>query len=145
MSAASFLARRHGDDVTVTVFERGGVVSYAACGLPYFVSGEIRDSHTLLVRAPGFFVSQGIELLRGHEVTDIDPDVGLLTAGCIETGEVVRREVDKFLIATGAVARVPQLDGLNAGRGYAPPFAPVGDPVQVVANRHLARNQVGSD
>ena len=71
MSAASVIARS-GEDAHVTVFERSGVNSYAACGLPYHVSRDIPDPSTLLVREPSYFTSKGIDLRLRHEVVDLD-------------------------------------------------------------------------
>ena len=114
MSAASLIARRHGDAVSVSVFERSSVVSYAACGLPYHVSGEIDDATTLLVREHEHFTRQGIDLHLGQEVVDLDPGEGVLTTEDTSTGSRCDHAFDKVLIATGARARVPRIPGTDA-------------------------------
>lgn len=114
MSAASLITRRHGDAASVSVFERSRVVSYAACGLPYYVSGDIDDATTLLVREQEHFVRQGIDLHLGQEVVELDPGRGVLTAQDASTGSRRDHTFDKVLIATGARARVPRIPGLDA-------------------------------
>ena len=74
MSAAS-RAKRNKPDMEVTVLERGSFVSYGSCGLPYFVSGLVKDVQGLVVYDVAFFKEKrGIEVLTRHEVTGIDPD-----------------------------------------------------------------------
>jgi len=114
MSAASYIARRHGGSASVSVFERGDVVSYAACGLPYYISGDIADSRTLLVRDPEHFTRQGIVLHLGQEVVDLDPQAGVLTVRDKRTGAQRNHGFDKALIATGATARIPPIPGIEA-------------------------------
>src|SRR5262245_17761964 len=97
MSAAA-RARRVDPRLDIVVLEKGPVVSYGACGLPYFVEGRIRDASQLIVYTPEYFRKErNIQVRTGARVTAISHprrDVQL------ENGERVR--YDRLIIATGA-------------------------------------------
>lgn len=111
MSAAS-KAKRDDPDLDVVVFEQGKWVSYGACGLPYYVKGEIQSLEDLVSVTPEEFRKErDIDLRTGHEVVDIEPDERVVTAHSTD-GEVTQR-YDDLLIAVGAEAVMPPIDGLD--------------------------------
>jgi NADPH-dependent 2,4-dienoyl-CoA reductase/sulfur reductase-like enzyme len=111
MSAAS-KAKRDDPELEVVVFEKGEWVSYGACGLPYYVKGEIQSLEELVSVTPEQFREQrGIDLHTGHEVVEVDPDDRTVTARGPD-GEVVQG-YDQLLIATGAAAVTPPIDGID--------------------------------
>ena len=111
MSAAS-KAKRDDPDLDVIVFEQGEWVSYGACGLPYYVKGEIQSLENLVSVTPEEFREErDIDLRTGHEVIDIDPDERVVSARSAD-GETVQ-DYDSLLIATGAEAVTPSIDGLD--------------------------------
>lgn len=111
MSAAS-KAKRDDPDLDVIVFEQGEWVSYGACGLPYYVKGEIQSLENLVSVTPEEFRQErDIDLRTGHKVVDIDPDERVVTARSAD-GETVQN-YDSLLIATGAEAVTPSIDGLD--------------------------------
>jgi len=98
--SAAAKARREDPDREVVVLERGEWVSYGACGVPYYVRGEIAELEDLLVSSPGKLVGKyGIDLRRRHEVVDVDPEGRTVTVD----GEDGRYELQygDLLIATG--------------------------------------------
>jgi NADPH-dependent 2,4-dienoyl-CoA reductase/sulfur reductase-like enzyme len=111
MSAAS-KAKRDDPDLDVVVFEQGEWVSYGACGLPYYIKGEIRSLEDLVSVTPEEFRRErGIDLRTGHEVVDVDPATETVTARS-DDGESVQ-EYDHLLLSTGAEAVVPPIHGID--------------------------------
>jgi NADPH-dependent 2,4-dienoyl-CoA reductase/sulfur reductase-like enzyme len=111
MSAAS-KAKREAPDMDVVVFEKEEWVSYGACGLPYYIKGEIQSLESLVSVTPTEFREErDIDLRTGHEVVAVDPDDRTVTARN-GSGQVVQ-SYDHLLFATGAAAVTPPLDGLD--------------------------------
>ncbi|KTG27004.1 FAD-dependent oxidoreductase [Haloferax profundi] len=111
MSAASKFKREH-PDRDVVVFEKGEYVSYAACGMPYYIKGAVEEFDDLLQVSPEEFIEdRDIDLRLHHEVVDIDTDAREVTA---ETPDgAVSLSYDQLLIATGARAIEPPFDGMD--------------------------------
>ncbi|WP_254829964.1 FAD-dependent oxidoreductase [Haloglomus salinum] len=111
MSAAS-KAKRENPDLDIVVFEKGEWVSYAACGMPYYVKGEIDELEDLVqVTAEEFREERDIDLRTGHEVVGIDPEAR--TVRVEGDGEAFDQPYDQLLIATGAHAVKPPFDGID--------------------------------
>ncbi len=111
MSAAS-KAKRGNPEINVVVFEKGEWVSYGACGLPYYIKGEIQTLEELVSVTPEQFRNErDIDLRTGHEVVAIDPESETVTAQN-ESGETVQ-PYDHLLISTGAEAVVPPIEGAD--------------------------------
>jgi len=110
MSAAS-KAKRADPELDVVVFEKGEWVSYAACGMPYYVKGDVEDIDDLVAVEPETFREErDIDLRTGHEVVDIDPDERVVT---VVGEERFEQPYDDLLVATGATAVVPPFDGMD--------------------------------
>lgn len=111
MSAASKL-KRAAPDHEVIVFERGEWVSYGACGLPYYVKGDIDRLDDLVVKdAAEFREERDIDLRTGDEVTQVDTDERIVH---VETDDgSVTQSYDTLVLATGAGALVPPIDGTD--------------------------------
>lgn len=116
MSAAS-KARRESSEREIIVFERGEWVSYGACGLPYFVKGEI-DSLDELVSVPAdqFRSERDIDLRTNHEVIEIDPESR--TVAVDGPDGVFDQPYGDLLIGTGASAVVPPIEGVDLSGIY---------------------------
>ncbi len=105
-------------DAEVTIIERGEILSYAGCGLPYYISGVVRDRRALLstplgaVRDPIFFQNvRNVTVLRRTEAEEIDRSSRRVRVRNLETGEVRWIAYDKLVLATGARPVVPDLPG----------------------------------
>ncbi len=111
MSAASKLKRNLRDDVEIVVYEKGGVVSYGACGLPFFVSDRIKQADELIARRPEEFAKSGIDVRIYHQVTTVNFDKKQLTIVNQKTGEIIKDTYDKLIIGSGAsVKKIPPFD-----------------------------------
>ncbi len=111
MSAAA-KAKRTRKDAEIIVFEKGRFVSYGACGIPYFLSGDIEDYEELIVRRPEDFEKAGIKVNLGWEVKEIDIKNFKVLA---ESAQGERKEVsfDSLVIATGASSRKLPIEGAD--------------------------------
>jgi NADPH-dependent 2,4-dienoyl-CoA reductase/sulfur reductase-like enzyme len=113
MSAASMAKRLRGDDLEVIVFDRGEYTSYSACGIPYWVAGDVHALDDLIARTPEEHRRNGIDVRLAHEVTAIDP-----AAGTVEVRELGGHAHsvgwDHLVIATGAEPLRPDLPGIDA-------------------------------
>jgi NADPH-dependent 2,4-dienoyl-CoA reductase/sulfur reductase-like enzyme len=107
LSAASKCVRED-PDREVVVFERGSWVSYAHCGMPYYVAGEVPRLEDLLSLSPADIADRGVELHRNHEVTAVDTEAGTVTvSGPADTFE---QPYGDLLVATGARAAAGPFD-----------------------------------
>lgn len=114
MSAAA-RARRLDERAEIIVLERGEHVSYANCGLPYYVGGEIEDPATLLVQTPASLAaSLNLDVRTGHDVTDIDLDARAVMVRTPEGSQ--RLEYDALVLSPGGQAIRPALPGLDSPR-----------------------------
>ncbi|MHB1536313.1 MAG: FAD-dependent oxidoreductase [Acidimicrobiales bacterium] len=112
--AAAALARRRRPDLEIVALERGPWTSYSACGIPYLVGGELHALTDLVVRTPDDFRKQRIDVRVEHEVTGIDLDARQVEVHNCAHGRVFRLGFDLLHVATGALAKRPDLPGLDA-------------------------------
>lgn len=113
MSAAAQVTRGE-NPVEMVVFERGEHTSYAACGLPYFVAGEVAPER-LVARSPEEHRRRGVDVRTGHEVVAIDTAGQTVTVKVVATGETFTEGYDHLLIATGATPIRPPFPNVDAG------------------------------
>jgi NADPH-dependent 2,4-dienoyl-CoA reductase/sulfur reductase-like enzyme/rhodanese-related sulfurtransferase len=111
---AAAKARREHPDWDITVLEKGNDISYAGCGLPYFIGGVIPERRQLVVRTPEHFLREfGIKVLTGHEATSINVESKTVTARDLSTGEAKSFPYDTLIIATGATPVIPPVPGIE--------------------------------
>lgn len=106
-------ARRTGRELAVTVLERGHHTSYSACGIPYWMAGDVDDPGDLVARSAHEHLASGLDLRMGTEVVAVDTTERTVTTG---HGEVV--PYDELVVATGAPAVVPDWALRADGRPY---------------------------
>ena len=113
-ATAAARIRRLDEDAQVIVLERSGYVSYANCGLPYYVGGVIRDKEELTLQTPEKFRKRFcVEVRTRHEVTAIDPLGKKVTVCGLDTGEVYEESYDKLLLSPGAKPVKPDFPGME--------------------------------
>lgn len=115
MSAASQARRLRGpDELEIVAFERGHFTSYSACGIPYWVSGDVPDRDRLIARTADEHRARDIDLRMRTEVTEIDAAAGRVRARDVDSGAESWTSYDKLVIATGARPVRPDLPGIDA-------------------------------
>ncbi|MFC7878371.1 FAD-dependent oxidoreductase [Isoptericola sp. NPDC057391] len=108
-------ARRLDETAEIVVLERGAHVSFANCGLPYHVGGEIPDADRLLVQTPeSLCAALALDVRTGHDVTALDTDRRVVTATTVDGA--VELPYDALVLAPGARAVRPPIDGLDSAR-----------------------------
>jgi NADPH-dependent 2,4-dienoyl-CoA reductase/sulfur reductase-like enzyme len=109
MTAATRAKKLRGDDLSVTVLEQGPFTSYSACGIPYWLGGDVDEAAQLVARTPEEHRTRGIDVRLHARATAIDlSERRVHVAGADAVG------YDVLLIATGAVPLRPDLPGLDA-------------------------------
>jgi NADPH-dependent 2,4-dienoyl-CoA reductase/sulfur reductase-like enzyme len=98
----------------IVAFERGHFSSFSACGIPYWVGGDVDSRDALIARTPEEHRSRDIDLRMRTEVTEIDVDGGRVRARDLGTGAEAWTSYDELVIATGARPIRPDLPGVDA-------------------------------
>ncbi len=107
-------ARRLSETTEIVLIERGPFVSFANCGLPYYVGNVIPDEQQLLVASPELFRDRfAIDVRLEHEVTAIDRTAQILTVHNRITGTEYQERYDDLVLAPGAAPIVPDLPGID--------------------------------
>ena len=115
-SAAARL-RRLDEAAEIIIFERSGFISYANCGLPYYIGGTIEDESDLTLQTPqSFWRRFRIDARVRHEVTAIDREKKTVSVLNLETGERLTESYDKLILSPGAVPVRPKLPGIESER-----------------------------
>ncbi len=113
-ATAAARIRRLDETAEITVFERSGYISYANCGLPYYIGGVITDPEELTLQTPESFFSRfRINMKVHHEVTAIHPDQKTISVRNLETGEEFEESYDKLILSPGAKPTQPRLPGVG--------------------------------
>lgn len=107
--------RRMDEHATIIIFEKGEYISYANCGLPYYIGDVIKDRNKLFVQTASSFNARfNIDVRTTTEVTAIDPVKKTVTAVKQATGEVYIETYDKLILSPGAEPLRPPLPGINS-------------------------------
>ena len=109
--------RRLDDSAEIVILERGHYVSFANCGLPYHVGGEIPDRNSLLLQTPeSLAASLALDVRTGHEVVSIDPAAKVVEVREVAGGRVYREAYDKLVLCPGADPIRPPIPGADHSR-----------------------------
>ena len=113
-ATAAARIRRLDETAEIVVFERSGFVSYANCGLPYYIGDVITNPEELTLQTPESFFSRfRVNMKVHHEVTAIHPDRKTVAVTNLETGEEFEEKYDKLILAPGAKPTQPRLPGVG--------------------------------
>ena len=117
-SAAARL-RRLDEKAEIIMFERGEYISFANCGLPYYIGGEINKKSALTLQTPQSFNSRfNVDVRVWNEVTAIDAEKKQVTVHNVQTGEDYTESYDELILSPGAAPLVPKMDGVDDPRVF---------------------------
>lgn len=113
-ATAAARIRRLDEQAEIVVFERSGYISYANCGLPYYIGDVITDPEDLTLQTPeSFYTRFQIDMKVRHEVTSIHPDRKTVSVKNLETGAEFEEEYDKLILSPGAKPTQPRIPGVG--------------------------------
>ena len=113
-ASAAARARRLCEDCDIIIFERGPHVSFANCGLPYFVGGEIAEQDSLLVQTPDSLTARfNLDVRIKTEVIRIDPAARRIRVREVDTGREYEEAYDALILSTGATPLKPPIPGIE--------------------------------
>ena len=113
-ATAAARIRRLDESAEIIVFERSGYISYANCGLPYYIGDVITNPEELTLQTPESFHKRfGIQMKVRHEVRAIHPDRKTVSVKNLETGEEFEESYDKLLLSPGAKPVQPKVPGVG--------------------------------
>ena len=116
-ATAAARLRRLDEQAEIIILERSGYISYANCGLPYYIGGEITDREALTLQTPASFWARfRIEVRVHNEVTAIHPERKNVTVRRLDDGVVYEEAYDKLILSPGAKPVRPALPGINDSR-----------------------------
>ena len=118
-ATAAARIRRLDEHANITVYERTGYISYANCGLPYYIGGVITDQNELTLQTPQSFHSRfRVDMKVRHEVLAIHPETKSVIVKNLNTGEVFEDFYDKLLLAPGATPILPAINGKSGNAAH---------------------------
>lgn len=134
-ATAAARARRLSESAEIVVFERGPYVSFANCGLPYHVGGEIADRSKLLLQTPeNLKARHNLDVRVLTEVTAIRREARRVLVSSIEDGRTYEESYDKLIISTGAAPIRPPLPGIDHHRIFTLRNVPDMDRIKAAAD-----------
>ena len=116
-ATAAARIRRLDEQAEIVVFERSGYISYANCGLPYYIGDVITDPEELTLQTPESFFSRfRVTMKVRHEVTALHPEKKTVSVTNLETGEEFEENYDKLILSPGAKPTQPKIPGTGISR-----------------------------
>jgi NADPH-dependent 2,4-dienoyl-CoA reductase/sulfur reductase-like enzyme/rhodanese-related sulfurtransferase len=114
-ASAAARARRLNEEVRILLFEKDSYVSFANCGLPYYIGGEIEERSKLLLSGPELFQKRfNVQVKIRHEVLSINRERQTVSVRNLETGETFEQGYDRLILAPGASPILPPIEGIHA-------------------------------
>jgi NADPH-dependent 2,4-dienoyl-CoA reductase/sulfur reductase-like enzyme len=141
MSAASKL-KRISQESEVVVYEKGHFLSYGACGLPYYISGENDDYTKMIARTKEQFEEMGMEIFLQHEIVKVVPEKKQVMVKDLANNRLFLDTYDKLMISTGTFPIVPPFPGVNLKNIHVLKTLEDGIILKQIANRPEIKNVV---
>lgn len=111
-TSAATEIRRNNKEAEIIIYDKDGYISYAGCGMPFYISGEVENFSDVVPRDAKFFKEKhNIEINIVHEVLSVNPDNKTLKVKNLLTGDILEDSYDKLIISTGAFSVMPDLKG----------------------------------
>ena len=118
-ATAAARIRRLDEKAQIVVFERSGYISYANCGLPYYIGDVITDAEELTLQSPESFYSRfRVNMRVHHEVTEIHPEKKTVSVKNLKTGEEFEESYDKLILSPGAKPTQPRFFGADLDKVF---------------------------
>jgi len=113
-ASAAARARRLDESAEILLLQSGPDVSFASCGMPYFVGGEITDQKSMAVQTPqSLYEKLNLDVRINTRVVKIDKDSKSITARNEESGEEYDESYDELILAVGAAPLKPPIPGID--------------------------------
>ncbi len=142
-ASAATRARRMNEQANIILFEKDEYVSFANCGLPYYIGGEIAERKKLLVATADFLRRRfRLDVRTRQEVLAIDRTRKAVTVRNHENGETYEQSYDKLVLAPGAAPILPPIDGGDASNVFALRNMADTDRIKEAAERSVAKQAV---
>lgn len=118
-ASAAARARRLDENAEIIIFDRGEYISFANCGLPYHISGKIKNRDALLLQTPASFHARfNVQVRTCHEVTSINPINKTIKVTDLNQDKAYTESYDKLLLSPGASPITPPIPGLNPAKTF---------------------------
>lgn len=142
-ATAAARMRRESEDVEIVLFERGDYVSYANCGLPYYIGGTISERDNLFVQTVEGFVNRfNIDIRIKSEVTSIDLKNKSVTVLNRSTNQSYTENYDKLIVSTGAEPIKPPMPGIDDSKIFSLRNVPDMDNIKAYIDQHKPKRAV---
>ena len=116
-ATAAARIRRLDEQAEIIVFERSGFISYANCGLPYYIGGTIEEENKLTLQTPeSFWRRFRVKVNVHHEAIAIHPDSKTVTVKNLENGKIFTESYDKLMLSPGAKPIKPRFEGIESDK-----------------------------
>ncbi|BCN31027.1 FAD-dependent oxidoreductase [Anaeromicropila herbilytica] len=113
-TSAAAKARRNDEGAEIVIYDKDSFISYSGCGMPYYIGGEVEEADKLTPRDPAFFKSKyNVDVRVLHEVLNVNVETKTLEVKNLINGQVFSDCFDKLILATGASAVIPPIEGAN--------------------------------
>lgn len=112
-TSAGAKLKRISPDTEVVIYEKSDIVSFGACGLPYFVANYFEEPNQMIARTPEAFEKSGVKVKTKHEIIDVNFHDKFVIVKDLSNGKDFKEHYDKLMIATGASSIIPPIKNVN--------------------------------